>query len=103
MKKFTEMNDVEREAFLIFVQYASGDHMSIQGVRNLAKDYCLDFELLKALLDGDGNSVIDFSGKPVESLSLPLFPCLTALLPSLQNSSPSGATIPASPPSTAKS
>ena len=53
------MDKREIESFVVFRNYATSDeYMSIQGLRNMAQDMQLDFDLLRALVDDDGNARI---------------------------------------------
>lgn len=49
------MSADEREAFVVFQQYAIGNVISDRGVRRLAEDYKFDCDLFKCLVDSDGD------------------------------------------------
>ena len=57
-----DIADEDREAFIVFERFSNGGIITVQGLENMADDMDLDFELLKALVDGDGNCQIEFEG-----------------------------------------
>ena len=57
-----EVPEEDREAFVVFGRFSNGGIMSLEGLEAMADDMALDFDLLKALVDSDGNSRIDFQG-----------------------------------------
>lgn len=60
MKKFSEMTDKEREVSVFFRKYASGPVMTMHELEKMGEDMDLDFDLLRALVDDDGNHQISF-------------------------------------------
>mmetsp|Transcript_6897 Transcript_6897/g.16855 ORF Transcript_6897/g.16855 Transcript_6897/m.16855 type:complete len:151 (+) Transcript_6897:99-551(+) len=62
MKPFTDMSESEREAFVVFRQYATDrDYMTSGDLAALDADYNFgDLELLQKLIDDDANKFISF-------------------------------------------
>jgi Ca2+-binding EF-hand superfamily protein len=60
MKKFIEMTSAEREAFVVFQKFAVGSQISMRGLEKMAEDMSLDYDILRALTDDDGNHRVTF-------------------------------------------
>jgi hypothetical protein len=54
------MSAEEREAFIVFRRYTDLNFIGTQGLKNLTKDYGLDYELFKAWADKNSDSMISF-------------------------------------------
>jgi hypothetical protein len=60
VRKFSEMSVDEREAYIVFRRYTEVNYIGVQGLKNLTRDYGLDYELFKAWADKNGDSMISF-------------------------------------------